>query len=289
MYSPFTKIMYIPLCLFGTPSQSYLICCLLGDSPLFAPPKTFNFHVVHFWKSAPWIIFSCIPHPIISQLHCSEIHMRIKPGHGMWEEVLLPCIVLAFGNIPREPPDFIPLLESVVIQVPHSIWSHMSWWWKKPLNKRYLFPRIIHSFQLFSHVRLFATPWTAAPLASLGPSPTPTACSNSCPSSQWCHTTISSSVTPFSSCLQSFPASGSLPVSQFFTLGGQITGFSAWVSVLPMNIQDWFPLGWTGLILVQSKGIAKVISNTTVQKHQCINSSALSFLYSPNLTSAHDY
>ena len=266
MYSSFTKITYIPLCLFGTPSQSYLICCLLGDSPLFAPPKTFNFHVVHFWKSAPWIIFSCIPHPIISQLHCSEIHMRIKPGHGMWEEVLLPCIVLAFGNIPREPPDFIPLLESVVIQVPHSIWSHMSWWWKKPLNKRYLFPRIIHSFQLFSHVRLFATPWTAARHASLSFTIS-RVCSNSCQSSQWCHPTLSSSVTPFSSCLQSFPASGCFPMSQLFTLGGQRIGVSASASVIPMNIQGWFPLGLTGLILL-SKGLSKVYSSTTVWKHQ---------------------
>ena len=84
------------------------------------------------------------------------------------------------------------------------------------------------------------------------PSPTPGACSDSCPSSRWCHPTISSSVVPFSSCLQSFPASGSFPVSQFFASGGQSTGASA--SVLPMNIQDWFPLGWTGWISLQSKG-----------------------------------
>ena len=83
----------------------------------------------------------------------------------------------------------------------------------------------------------------------------PGACSNSCPSSQWCHSTISSSVMPFSSCLQSFPASGSFPMSQFFTSGGQSTGVSASVSVLPMNSQDWFPLGWTGWISLQSKGL----------------------------------
>ena len=79
-------------------------------------------------------------------------------------------------------------------------------------------------------------------------------CSNSCPLSQWCHVTISSSVVPFSSCLQSVPASGSLPMSQFFTSGGQSTGTSISTSVLPMNIQSWFPLGWTGLISLQSKG-----------------------------------
>ena len=100
------------------------------------------------------------------------------------------------------------------------------------------------------------------------PSPTPRAYSNSCPSHQWCHPTISSSVVPFSSCLQSFPASGSFPMSQLFTSGGQSIGVSTSASVLPMNIQDWFPLGWTGWISLQSKGLSRVFSNTTVQKHQ---------------------
>ena len=92
--------------------------------------------------------------------------------------------------------------------------------------------------------------------------------SNSCPLSQWCHTTISSSVIPFSSCLQPFPASGSFQRSQLFTTGGQSTGISALASVLPMNIQDWFPLGWTGWVSFQSKGLSRVFFNTTVQKHQ---------------------
>ena len=99
------------------------------------------------------------------------------------------------------------------------------------------------------------------------PSPTPKVCSNSCQSGQWCHPTISSSIL-FSSCLQSFPASGSFLMSQFFTSGGQSIGVSASAPVLPMNIQDWFPLGWTGWISLQSKGISRVFSNTTVQKHQ---------------------
>ena len=98
------------------------------------------------------------------------------------------------------------------------------------------------------------------------PSPTPGAWSNSCPLSQWCHPTVSTSVVPFSSCLQSFPASGSFPMSQFFTSGGQTIGAPA--SVLPMNIQDWFPLGLTDLISLQTKGLSRVFSNTTVQKHQ---------------------
>ena len=97
------------------------------------------------------------------------------------------------------------------------------------------------------------------------PSPTPGACSNSCLSSQWWHPTISSSVVSFSSCLQSFPASGSFPMSQFFTSG---IGASISTSVLPMNIWDWFPLGWTDLISLQSKGLSRAFSSTTTQKHQ---------------------
>ena len=98
------------------------------------------------------------------------------------------------------------------------------------------------------------------------PLPTPRGYSNSCPLSRWCHPTISSSVVPFSSCLQSFPASGSFQMSQFSASGGQSIGASA--SVLPMNIQDWFPLGWTGWISLLTKGLSRVLSNTTVQKHQ---------------------
>ena len=118
------------------------------------------------------------------------------------------------------------------------------------------------------------------------PSPTPGAYSNSYPSCRWCHPTISFSVIPFSSCLQSFPASGSFPMSQFFTSGGQNIGVSASASVLPMNIQDWFPLGWTGWIPLQSKGLSRVFSNTTVQKHQFFGAQ---LSYIPALTSIHDY
>ena len=99
------------------------------------------------------------------------------------------------------------------------------------------------------------------------PSPTPRAHSNSCPLSQWCHPTISFSVDPFSSCPQFFPASGSSPMSQFFTWGGQSIGVSASISVLPVNIQIWFHLEWTGWISLQSKGLSRVFSNTTVQKY----------------------
>ena len=106
------------------------------------------------------------------------------------------------------------------------------------------------------------------------PSPTPGVYSNSCPLHRWCHPTISSSVIPFFSCLQSFPASEFFPVSQFFTLGGQSIGVSASASVLPMNIQGWFPLGLTGLISLQPKGLSRVFFST-------ISSSVLSFLYGP--------
>ena len=129
-------------------------------------------------------------------------------------------------------------------------------WWKS-----------VHSF---SCVRLFVTPWphwlqhTRLPC----PSPTSAASSNSCPLSQWCHPTISFFFVPFSTCLQSFPASGSFQMSQFFASGGQRIGASASASVLPMNTQDWSPLGWTGWIFLQSKGCSRVFSNTTVQKHQ---------------------
>ena len=152
-------------------------------------------------------------------------------------------------------------------------------------NKEKIQPLFSQSVQSLSHVQLFATPWTAARQASLS-------ITNSrnllklMPSSLCCHPAISSSVVPFSFHHQSFPASGSFPMSQFFSSGGQSIGVSASASVLPMNIQNWFPLGRTGWISLLSKGLSRVFSNTTVQKHQY---SALSFLYCPTLTSIHDY
>ena len=123
------------------------------------------------------------------------------------------------------------------------------------------------SVQSLSCVWLFVTPWMqhARPPC---PSPTPEIYSNSCPSSQWCHPAISSSVISFSSCPQSLPASESFLMSQLFPWGGQSIGVSALASVLPMNTQGSSPLGWTGWISLQSKGLSRVFSNTTVQKHQ---------------------
>ena len=134
--------------------------------------------------------------------------------------------------------------------------------------------------QLLSDVRLFGTLWTVAHQASLSIS---NSTQTRCPLSRPSHPTASYSVIPFSSCLRFFLAWGSFPVSQSFTSGGQSIGVSALASVLPMNIQDWLPLGWTGWISSQSKGLSRIFSNITVQKS--VNSSALSFLYSPTLTS----
>ena len=120
--------------------------------------------------------------------------------------------------------------------------------------------------QSLSHVRL-CDPMKQQHTSPPCPSSTPGVYSNSCPSSQWCHPAISS-VVPFSSCLPSFPESGSFQMNQLFTLGGQSTGVSASASVLPTNTQGWSPLGWTGWISLQSKGLSRAFFNTTVQKHQ---------------------
>ena len=128
------------------------------------------------------------------------------------------------------------------------------------INASVQFSRSVMSDSLWPHGLQHARPSC--------PSPIPRACSNPCPLSQWCHPLISSSVMPFSSCLQSFPGLWSFPMSQFFTLVGQSIGVSASTSVLPMNTQDWFLLRWTGWISLRvSKGLSRVFSNTTVLKH----------------------
>ena len=150
---------------------------------------------------------------------------------------------------------------------PQTQWSESAWWKGNDLWHQGQFCHLPATSDQFSCVWLFVISGTAAHQASLFITKTQS-CSNSSPSSQWCHPTISFSVVPFSSHLQSFPASGSFPVSQFLPSGGQSIGASASPSVLPMNIQDWFPLGLIGLISLQSKGLLRVFSNTTVQKHQ---------------------
>ena len=138
-----------------------------------------------------------------------------------------------------------------------------------PITTSYLIVSVSQSVQLLSRVRLCDLMQHTRPPF---PSPTSRVYSNSCPLSHWCHPNISSSVVPFSSCLQSFPASGTFPMNQFFASDGQRIGASALASFLAMNIQDWFPLGWIGWISLQSKGLSGVFSNTTVQKHQFFSS-----------------
>ena len=137
---------------------------------------------------------------------------------------------------------------------------------------------------LFSHSVMADSLWPHGLQHARPPSPSlsPRVSSDPCPLSRWCHPTISSSVAPFSSLLQSFPASGSFPMSQFFASGGQSSGASASATVLPMNIQGWFPVGWTRLISLLFKGLSRIFSNTIVRR---INSSALCLLYGPTLTS----
>ena len=147
---------------------------------------------------------------------------------------------------------------------------------KSPNNLCIQLSRSVMSSSLWPHESQHARPPC--------PPPTPGVHSNSCPSSWWCHPAILSSVVPFSSCPQSLPASQSFPMSQLFTWGGQSTGVSALASFFPKNTQGWSPLEWTGWISLQSKGLSRVFSNTTVQTHL-----GLSFLHSLTLTSIHDH
>ena len=144
-------------------------------------------------------------------------------------------------------------------------------------------PTVVVDVESLSCVQLFSTPWTAACQASLSITNSQT-CSDSCPSSWWCHSTISSSVVPFSSSLHSFPASRSFPMSQFIASGGQSIGASS--SVLPMNIQDWSPLGLSGLIFLLSKGLSRVFYSTTFWKHQFFDTQPSLCSNSPSI---HDY
>ena len=159
------------------------------------------------------------------------------------------------------------------------------YYWKKKKKKdggNELTDLQFSSVQSLSRVWLFATPWTAAHQASVSITNS-LVYSNSCPLSRWCHPTISFSVVPFSSCLQSFPASGSFQISQLFASDSQSIGVSASTTVLPKNTQDLSPLGWTGWISLQPKGLSPT------PQFKSINSSALSFLHSPTLTPRHDH
>ena len=166
---------------------------------------------------------------------------------GILQVRILEWVAVSSSMVYSQPRDWTNI--SFITGRLSTVWStgEAPWW---SLNTVFTSAyEFFSSVQSLSHVWLFATPWTIARQA-VCPSSTPRACSNSCPSSQWCHPSISSSVVPFSSCFQSFPASRSFPMSQFFTSGSQNIGVSASASVLPVNIRDWFPLGWTGWISI---------------------------------------
>ena len=191
----------------------------------------------------------------------------------------VPRLYYCFFTVPPLSLLLLPFLKSNCLNL--AFGTSFSVFWPGKLHALYSPVQFSHSVMSDS-LRPPGLQYARVPCSS----PTPRAYSNSCPWSWWCHPTISSSVIPFSSCPQSLPASGSFQMSQFLASGGQSIEVSASASVLPMNIQDWSPLGWTGWISLQSKGLSGVFSNTTVQS---TNSSVPSFLYSPTVTSIHDY
>ena len=231
-----------------------------------------------FWESLGLFIHVCC-----SLVYPCLLLSAMEVGAISWEWLLLLSLSLVLMLVHFNPPPGHTLLREfvTVISILMMLWRNDPPFPNEKnktsslflfLHKMCLFVKlpncpVFSSVLLLSHVQPFGTPWTEECQAPC-PSPTPGVYSNSCPLSQWCHPTISISVVPFSSHFQSFPASGSLQMSQFLASGGQNIGVSASTSVFPMNIQDWSPLGWTGWISLQSKGLSRVFSNTTVQKYQ---------------------
>ena len=212
-------------------------------------PNVYRLSVLFIWLlQSDWNMFSSIQLFLLASASTSELHI-------VWKA---PWVFSYKIHLPTCP---IPFLPSILIR------------------------SVISSVQSLSHVQLFETSWIRACQASC-PSPTSRVHSNSCPSSQWCHLAISSSVVPFSSCPQSLPVSESFPISQFFTWGDQSIRVSTSASVLLMNTQDWSPLRWTGWISLQSKGLSRVFSNTTAQKHQFFS---IQLSSQSNITSIHDH
>ena len=208
---------------------------------------------------------------------------------GVLSEWPSPSIICSFSLLSNTPMDLLCAMVCLTTRPLKDVWSmwgsHMHSFWEhcwagfsvsmsftalEQLPGRRLWQFLIHTHYLFNCSVLPDSLWLHGLQHSRlpCPSPTPRVCSNSCPLSWWCHPTISSSVTPFSSCPQSFLASGSFPMNQLFTSDGQSISASISASVLPMNIQGWFPLGLTGLISLPSKGLTRVFCSTTVQKHQ---------------------
>ena len=226
------------------------------------------------WKLVPWPGMEPRP-PALGAQSLGHWATREVPLHcslDYWETLFplwpLICLPQLPGFLPN--PFFILFLEGLLFK--------NEWIYFFTAEYSVQFSRLVMSDSLRPHEPQHTRPPC--------PSPTPGVHPNPCPSSQWCHPTISSSVIPFSSCPQSFPASGSFQMSQFFTSGSQSIGVSASTSVFRMNTQDWSPLGWTGWISLQSRDSQE---SCPTPQFKSIYSLALSFLYSPTLTPIHNY
>ena len=218
----------------------------------------FFFQFFYSWQKGSWEDACCSVAELCPTL-CNPLDSSPSSSsvHGIFQARILEWVAISFSRGSSQPRDWNHV--SCISCIRRWILYHWATWEAHLRRCSIQFSCSVISDSLRPH----GLQYTRLPCLS----PTPRACSNSCPLSRWCHPTISCSVVPFSH-LQSFPASGSFPMSQFFTSGGQNIGASASTSVLPMDIQDWFPLGWTGWISLQSKGLSRVFSNTTVQKHQ---------------------
>ena len=214
------------------------------------------------WALERWLLLTSKGNS--AEVHSSRDSLHQAKGKGCHGD----CSASANGTY--RVPALCCLGQHSLMEVMEPYWSNINfiWVWEAYSHSSWIpfcFPSVQFSRSVVSNsLHPHGLQHTRPPC----PSPTPGACSNSCPLSWWCHPTISSSVVPFSSRLQSFPASGSFPMSQLFAWGNLSIGVSASTSVPPMSTQDWSPLGWTGWISSKSKGLSRVFSNTTVQKHQ---------------------
>ena len=266
-------------------------------------PLSLRFSMQEYWSGLPFPSPGYLWDPENESVSCVSYVGRQVLYH--WEDLNTDYVIskaFFFLSLPRSQRLLKPLLRTLYVSLQRerdgSSWSYL-FRSVQSLNRVQLFmtpwttvrQASLRSDQSLSHVRLFATRWIAACQASLSITNS-LVHSDSCPSRQWCHPAISSSVIPFSSCRQSLPASGSFPMSQLFAWGGQSTGVSALASFLPKKFQGWSPWEGTGWISLQSKGLSRVFSNTTVQKHQFFgtrpssqsNSHILTWLCLPYMT-----
>ena len=224
-------------------------------------------------------------HAHAQRLSCAWLFVQSLPGfsvHGISQSRILQWVAIPLPGYLPNPGTELESSMSPVLQAALYLLSHHTQVEEEGIAQKtsseWLFSRVkLYGLWWSSSVQLFSCVWLCDPMDCSAPGlpvhhQHPELRSDSCPSSWCCHPALSSSVAPFSSCLQSFPASGSLPMNHFFASGDQSFEVSASVSVLPLSIQDWFPLGLNGLISLQSKGLSRVFSNTKVQKHQFFTS-----------------